>query len=266
MIQVPSPYDPNDPVVVIDIGNTSVSVATWQSNAVKTPISIPRIDVDAFLDAYSAHAGACPRGRPSATVIASVVPETLDRIREQVARIVNRAALVVGDTLALPLDVGLENPRGVGVDRVCAAAAAYDRLQRTCIVVDFGTAVTVDLVNDDGVFVGGAILPGLRLQLQALHERTAVLPSVEPALPEVPYGRNTMEAIQTGVCRGLAGAVRGIVEGYATALNRWPQVVATGGDLEFMAPLCDFLDTAVKHLTLRGVGLAYHKHMLEAGA
>lgn len=266
MIHARSPYDPDDPVVVIDIGNTSVSVATWQSNAVKTPIAFPRGDSDAFLDAFSAHAGACPRGRPSATVISSVVPETLDRIRDQISRIVSKPALVVGDELALPLDVGVDNPRGVGVDRVCAAAAAFDRLQRACIVVDFGTAVTVDLVDDDGVFVGGAILPGLRLQLQALHERTAVLPAVEPAVPDAPYGRNTIEAIQTGVCRGLAGAVRGIVEGYATALNRWPQVVATGGDLEFMAPLCDFLDTAVKHLTLRGVGLAYHKYMVEAGA
>ena len=89
---------------------------------------------------------------------------------------------------------------------------------------------------------------------RALHEFTAVLPAVEPGFPDLPYGRNTSEAIQTGVCRGLAGAVRNLVEGYSTHLNRWPQVIATGGDAAFMAPHCDFLDKLVADLTLRGVG------------
>ncbi|MEK6674413.1 MAG: type III pantothenate kinase, partial [Planctomycetota bacterium] len=132
--------------------------------------------------------------------------------------------------------------------------------------VDFGTAVTVDLVDDEGTLLGGAILPGLRMQFRALHSNTAQLPEVEPGFPESPYGRNTTEAIQTGVCRGLIGAVRGLVESYATSLNRWPQVVATGGDLEFLAPHCDFLDTMVTHLALRGVGLAYAKHLSAMGA
>jgi len=89
---------------------------------------------------------------------------------------------------------------------------------------------------------------------------------VNPGFPELPYGRNTIEAIQNGVCRGLAGAVRGLVEAYARHLNRWPHVVASGGDVAFLAPHCDFLDTVVSDLTLRGVGLAYDKHLAEMGA
>ncbi len=85
-------------------------------------------------------------------------------------------------------------------------------------------------------------------------------------MPELPFGRDTTEAIQIGVCRGIAGAVRGLVESYATHLHRWPQVVATGGDLSFIAPHCDFLDTLAKDLTLRGIGLAYTKHMTAMGA
>ena len=103
-------------------------------------------------------------------------------------------------------------------------------------------------------------------QLSALHEHTAALPEVEPAIPELPYGRDTVEAMQAGVCRGLIGAVRALVEGYAASLNRWPQVIATGGDLKLIAPHCDFLDTLVEHLTLRGIGLAYTKHLEAAGA
>ncbi len=266
MIRFRDPIDPNDSVIVIDIGNTSIGLATWHAESIRTPLSIPTRDAEAFARAYAAHVESVPRAKPAATVIASVVPAVLQRVREQIADLVSREALVVGDSLPLPMDVTVENPDTVGVDRVCAAAAAFERIQTSCTVVDFGTAVTVDLVDADGAFAGGAILPGLKLQLRALHEFTAALPEVEPCFPNRPFGRNTVEAMQTGVCRGLAGAVRALVEAYATSLNRWPQVVATGGDLEFMAAHCDFIDTPVRHLTLRGVGLAYSHHLTSKGA
>ncbi len=103
------------------------------------------------------------------------------------------------------------------------------------------------------------------VQCRALHEHTACLPEVTATIPELPYGRDTTDAIRAGVCRGLTGAVRGLVEGYATSLNRWPHVVATGGGIELLAPLCDFVDSLVPDLTLRGVGLAYQKHLSEMG-
>jgi type III pantothenate kinase len=261
MIRHVPPYDPQAPVIVVDIGNTTIGVATWQGGRIKTALSVATQDPAAFAETWGGHADACPKGRPAATVIASVVPAVLSRVRAFLTERMEKEPLVVGETIPLPMDVGVEDVKGIGVDRVCTAAAVYENLQTACTVVTFGTAVTVDLVDDEGTLLGGAILPGLRMQLRALHEFTAQLPEVEPALPLTSYGRNTVEAIQTGVCRGLAGAVRAVVEGYATSLNRWPQVVATGGDLSFMAPHCDFLDTLAEHLTLRGVGLAYTKHM-----
>ncbi len=260
------PPDPDAPIIVIDIGNTTTSVAMWHSGTLKTPLTGATEDPVPFEEAYAAHLDASPLGRPAATVISSVVPEALERIRVYVLARLEQEALVVGETIPLPMDVAVLDKRAIGVDRVCQAAAAYDRLQTGCTVVSFGTAVTVDLVDDDGTLLGGAILPGLRMQLQALHEHTAALPDVNPGFPELPYGRNTIEAIQNGVCRGLAGAVRGLVEAYATHLNRWPHVVASGGDAAFLAPHCDFLDTIVSDLTLRGVGLAYDKHLAEMGA
>ena len=260
-----APIDPEGPIIVIDIGNTTTSVATWHGGALKTPLTEATEDSRAFEEAYAAHARASPLGRPAATVISSVVPEALERIRVFVLAQQEREALIVGETIPLPMDVGVKDKRAIGVDRVCEAAAAYDKIQAGCTVVSFGTAVTVDLVDDDGILLGGAILPGLRMQLKALHENTAVLPEVIPGFPELPYGRNTTEAIQNGVCRGLAGAVRGLVEAYATHLNRWPQVVATGGDVAFLAPHCDYLDTIVSNLTLLGVGLAYDRHLAEQG-
>lgn len=262
----PPPFDPDAPVVVVDIGNTSIHMATWHAGRVKTPLAVPTDDQAAFDEGFEAHARALPRGRPAAIVISSVVPPVLERMRTQLTARMDQEPLVVGETIPLPLDVRVDDSAAIGVDRVCAAGAAYEKLQTACVVVDFGTAVTVDLIDDEGTFLGGAILPGLTMQLRALHEYTAQLPLAAVEMPPLVYGRNTVEAIQVGVGRGLAGAVRGIVEGYATSLNRWPQVIATGGDAAFMAPHCDFLDTLVKDLTLTGIGLAYTKHLAAQGA
>ena len=262
MIYHVPPVDPKAPAVVIDIGNTSTALATWHEDRLHTPLTVPTGHASAFDEAYAAHLKSMSQGGPGATVICSVVPGELKRIKTYIHESQDKDALVVGEAVAFPIDVGVCNAQGtLGVDRVCTAAAAYEKLQTGCIIVDFGTAVTIDLVDDDGVFQGGAILPGLNMQFASLHEHTAVLPRIQRGCPDPPFGQNTIEAMQTGVCRGLAGAVRGLVEAYASHLNRWPQVIATGGDLSFMAPYCDFLDTLVEHLTLHGVGVAYRKHI-----
>lgn len=265
MARRPRSYDPGAPVIVMDVGNTTISIATWQADRLKTPLSVSTDDDAAIDKALTAHLQAAPKGKLAAAVIGSVVPEVLPRLRGWLSDALGQDALVVGDTIPLPMEIGVDDPRAIGVDRVCASAAAFNRVKSGCIVVDFGTAVTIDLIDDEGILLGGAILPGLASQFHVLHERTAQLPVVDPACPPFSYGRNTIEAIQTGVCRGLAGAVRWIVEGYATALNRWPQVLATGGDLAFMAPQCDFIDTQVPHLTLHGIGLAYTAHLAAHG-
>ncbi|MCH7595575.1 MAG: type III pantothenate kinase [Planctomycetes bacterium] len=266
MIYRPRPFDPSAPVIVIDVGNTSIKVATWHEDQVKSPLSCPSDDEAAFEESYAAQIHDGPADTPVATVIASVVPDTLERLQSYLAATQDHDALVIGDGIPLPLDVDVDDASAIGADRVCAAAAAYETLQKGCTIVDFGTAVTVDLVNDEGTLIGGAILPGLAMQLRSLHEYTAALPEVDPAVPELPYGRNTIEAMQTGVCRGVVGAVRGLIEAYSTHLKHWSHVVATGGDAELLLPYCDFVDTAVHDLALRGVGVAYSKYLATMGA
>jgi type III pantothenate kinase len=266
MIQAVPPFDPEAPVIVIGVGNSNTSIATYQSDELKTPLSVPSQDAAGFSAAYDAHLKASGEGSAAATIISSVVPDVLARLMGQIERRVDKTPLVIGDSIPLPMDVAVVDPQAIGTDRVCQAAAAYQRLQTACTVVSFGTAVTVDLVDADGTLLGGAILPGLDLQLRSLHEHTAQLPVAPHGIPDLPYGRTTVDAIQTGVGRGIVGAVRGIVEGYATYLTRWPQVVATGGDAPFFRPYCDFIDTFVSHLALRGIGYAYRKHLIEMGA
>lgn len=265
MIRRLKDYDPEAPIIVLDIGNTGTHIGTWHQDQVKTPLVVPTNDEKALTEAFRAHLGALPHKRAAAAVICSVVPEATERVQQMVSDTLDREALVIGDSLSLPMDVAVKDPKVVGVDRVCAAFATYDRIGTGCITVDFGTAVTVDLVDDDGIFLGGAILPGVKLQLRSLCEHTSALPDVEAGVPDLPYGRDTVEAIQTGVCRGIAGAVRALVEGYATHLNHWPQVVGTGGDVAFMKPYIDVIDTFATDLTLRGIGLAYTKHLRDSG-
>lgn len=258
-------YDPSAPIIVLDIGNSKTHIATWHHNELRTPLAVASDDDKAVADAILAHLDSAP-DRTAAAVIGSVVAAATNRVTKIVQDSLDADALIVGHSIPLPMDVDVKDAGAVGVDRICAAYAAYERIETGCIIVDFGTAVTVDLVDDEGTFLGGAILPGLDLQLRSLHDHTSALPLAKPDVPTLPYGRNTEEAIQTGVCRGLAGAVRALVEGYAAHLCRWPQTIATGGDLAFMKPHVDFIDTFVTDLTLRGIGLSYTKHLSELGA
>ncbi len=265
MIQKLPPFDPEAPILVVDIGNTTTHVGTWAAGKLLAPLPVPTHDQKAFEKVYHEHVLAMPRKKPAAVVAACVAPEALTKIQDFVGQQIDMDVLVVGDTIPLPIDISVKDNHTLGVDRACAAAATYERLKHACVVVDFGTAITVDLIDDDGTLLGGAILPGVALQLKALHQYTAQLPLVEAAIPALPYGRDTTEAIQTGVCRGAVGAVRGIIEGYASALNSWPQTVATGGDLALLSPYCDFFDTQVSDLTLYGVGVAYQKYLADLG-
>jgi type III pantothenate kinase len=153
----------------------------------------------------------------------------------------------------------IDNELEVGVDRVCCAAAAFERVGGPCAVASFGTAITVDCVSADGRFLGGAILPGLDLCCQALHDGTAQLPRVLPGVPKTPFGKNTHDAIVGGVTYGLMGALREIVERFATELHEWPQLVITGGNAPLIADCADFVDSVVPDLCLMGIALAHRK-------
>jgi len=251
----------SSPLIVIDVGNTSTALGMWDNMRVMGAVQIPTLDEERFTGVFQDLSAGFPGGVPAAVAIASVVPDVLRTIRSFLRRIEGLKVAVIGQDTDLPIPVAVLAPERVGVDRVCAAAAAYERIGQVCTVIDFGTAVTVDLVDDSGTFLGGAILPGAGLQARALADGTAALPQVCPSPPEHAVGRDTEEAIRSGIHYGLAGAVRGIVEQYATQLNQWPQVVATGGELAQLLELCDFIDTPVSDLTLLGVGLAYVKHL-----
>jgi type III pantothenate kinase len=151
-----------------------------------------------------------------------------------------------------------------GMDRLLNALAAYRRLRQACVVVDAGTAVTIDFVDGEGTFHGGAIAPGARMQLRSLHRQTAALPEIEFRKPDdETFGRSTAEAMLRGVYHGIRGAVWRLVERYADRYGAYPHVIATGGDAEVLFADDELVDRIVPELTLHGIA-ACVEHALAA--
>lgn len=249
---------PADTLLVADVGNTRVGLSIWDADGLHPTQRFPADDDSAWTAALESLWVQSPAAR-RAVVVGSVNPPVAARLGAAVERVTGATALRVRDDLPLPLTLDGVNAREVGVDRICSAAAAYERVGGACAIASFGTAITIDCVSEDGRFLGGAIMPGLAMSCRALHEFTAALPRVQLAAPSEPFGKNTFEAILHGVVHGAVGALREIVERYATELRSWPTLVITGGDAALVASQADFVDAVIPDLCLQGIALAHRK-------
>jgi type III pantothenate kinase len=254
-------------VLACGVGNATVRFAHVCGGQVGEAQAFRVGRLDGLSDALAALWRRIPA--PRKLVAASVNPAVLERL-EAAAEPLKEPLLVVGRDLPLPIQTDLPAPESVGVDRLCAAIAAFDRLGSACVVADFGTAVTVDCVNDEGVFLGGAILPGLEMGGEALEAKTAQLPRVDVrgadgGGPDWVFGKDTRQAIVGGLVFGARGALRELVESYATELGRWPIVILTGGDAKLICPRAGesgLVQAVVPDLVLRGVAIAYYRTLL----
>ncbi len=244
-------------LLVADIGNTALTVGTVVGGEVTHAHSVPPAQADALGDVLVSLWGQLDASRPRRFVVGSVVPDTLVRLCKAAARYLDQTPLVVAEAISLPMPVAVAQPDRVGVDRVCCAAAAYETLGHACVVADFGTAVTIDLISDDGEFLGGTIAPGLGLAATALAEHTAALPIVELRVPDGPVGGDTEAAIRAGIVYGAVGLLREVTTRFAEKIGRWPTLIATGGDAELVADQAGIVDRVVPNLCLRGLALAY---------
>jgi len=251
-------------VLACDVGNTAIHLVAVCGEEVAGPQSVRIGDLAGLSQAIrKLWAG---MDELKKVVVGSVNPSGLKDLEAAIAESIGQPALVIGRDLPLPIATDLPDPAAVGVDRLCAAAAAFDRIGAACVVADFGTAVTIDCVNDEGVFLGGAILPGLEMGARSLAAQTALLPKVDLAEPTWVFGKDTRQAIVGGLVVSARGALREFVEAYATALGHWPTVIVTGGDAKL---ICDdpsqsqLVQCRVDDLALRGVAIAYYRTLLK---
>jgi type III pantothenate kinase len=167
--------------------------------------------------------------------------------------------VVVGPGLKTGMPIRMENPRELGPDRLVNAVAAYERFHGPCVVVDFGTANTFDVISGDGEYLGGIIALGIEISLEALTERAARLPKVELEEPRSLIGKSTIDAIRSGVIFGMAAQVDGIVHRLRNELGEELDVIATGGLAEHIVPHTESIDVVDDLLTLTGLRLIHER-------
>jgi type III pantothenate kinase len=255
-------------IIAVDIGNTNIGVGLFLDGAEDFIRSIP--------GASEAEVRAClvdswkkipvletsrEKKRDGVIVVSSVKPVWTDLVRRIAKEDLGEKIHVIGADVPLPIKVWLDDPQKVGTDRVMAAAAAFEVVGDAVVVADFGTAVTIDLVDEHGVFQGGVICPGFDISAQALKDHTALLPKVTVHRPSGPYGKNTADAINAGLYYSIIGGLEEIIRRYAEEIGRWPQTIITGSGAELIKDDCPFVDNYVPHLVVKGVVLAYMKYV-----
>jgi type III pantothenate kinase len=251
-------------LLAISVGNTSTSFGRFVDRTLVAGERIPNGEKQAIVDGIAT--AWRELADPDAIVaLASVNAPVSDPLKSAIEERLHTEVLRIGADLPVPIGICLDDGAAPGQDRLLAAAAAYDSLKQAAVVVDAGTAMTVDFVDGEGVFHGGAILPGAAMQLKSLHENTAALPRVAFAQPDPkePFGRNTAAAMLLGVYEGMRGAMHRLVERYAEHYKAFPMVVVTGGDADVLFADDELVDRRVPDLVLMGIRVAVEKSIEE---
>jgi len=257
-------------IVAVDIGNTNIGIGLFLEGKQDFIRSIPgRSEValrECLADAWAkipVLESSKERKRDGVIVVSSVKPVWTEMVRAIADENLGEKIRVIGEDIPLPISTWVDEPSKVGTDRIVAAAAAYDVVEDAVVVADFGTAVTIDLVDEHGVFQGGVICPGFEISAQALKDSTAQLPKVTVHRPDSPYGKNTADAINCGLYYSIIGAMEEIIRRYAEQIGRWPQTIITGSGADTIKDDCPFVDNYVPHLVVQGIVLAYMKFIEE---
>lgn len=191
------------------------------------------------------------------TIIASVVPQVLNSMRTAIQKLTGKVPLVVGPGLKTGLNILLENPGQTGADLVVADVAALREHKPPLIVIDMGTATTMSVLDKNGAHIGGCIIPGVKISMDALTDRTALLPGLQLDQPKRAIGRNTIDAMRSGIMLGTACMLDGMVERMEEELGCKTTVIATGGIAKFAVPLCRTPMIYDKDLIIKGLAALY---------
>ena len=253
-------------LLVVDIGNTNIVLGVYQGSKLLRHWRIAtRVeqtgDEYGILVANLFQLAGISLDRVKFAIIASVVLPIQSALVRMFKRDLGILPLLVGPGIKTGMPIRCDNPREVGADRIVNAVAAFEQVKQAVVVVDFGTAITFDLVSDKGEYLGGAIAPGLGLATNALYEKTAQLPSIDLARPRTVIGRNTVAAMQSGLYWGYVGLVDGlIVRMIEESTFDSVRVIATGGLARLIAGESERIELVDEYLTLTGLQLLYERN------
>jgi len=252
-------------LLVVDVGNTQTHIGTFDGTDLVEHwrfATVRRSTADELGAALRSLLEL--RGLTFADVDASIVSSTVPQLRPEwtgmASRYLGHEMPVVGPGLKTGMPIRYDNPREIGPDRLVNAVAGFERLGGPCVIVDFGTAVTHDIVSADGEYLGGVIFPGVEISLEALSDRAAALPKIDLVEPRSLIGKSTVDAIRSGMIFGYAAMVDGIVGRLREQMGAATQAIATGGLAHVVVPFCDSLDIVDDLLTLTGLRIIWERN------
>ena len=252
-------------ILTIDIGNSNIVLggvrddeivfeARLRTESTKTSDQYC-VDLKILLDVYGVDANDI-----EGAIIASVVPQVLNSMQTAVKKLTGKQSLVVGPGLKTGLNIRLENPNQTGADLVVGAVAALREHKPPMIIIDMGTATTMTVLDETGALVGGCICPGVKISMDALTERTALLPGLQLDQPKKAIGRNTIDCMRSGIMMGTACMLDGMVERMEQELGSKTTVVATGGIAKFVIPMCKTAMIYDQDLLVKGLATLYREN------
>jgi len=255
-------------IIAIDIGNTNITIALFLKGQEESIKSIPgkseselAVCLKSIWQKIPVIESSKEKKQDGVIVVSSVKADWTRLIERIVKETLSENILLIGKDIPLPMDLSISKSSKIGTDRIVSAAVAYAVVKEPVVIADFGTAVTIDLVDDRGVFRGGVIFPGFEISAQTLKENTAQLPKIKVTRPKTPYGKTTRQAINCGLYYSAISTLQEIIRRYAEEIGTWPKTLITGSAAKIIKDDCDFIDSYVPNLVIKGIVLAYRKHI-----
>ena len=252
-------------ILTVDVGNANIVIGVVKNEKIlfdaklRTDITKTSdeycIDLKMLMEVYKIQ----PEQIQGA-IIASVVPQVLNSMQSAVRKLTGKMPLVVGPGLKTGLNIQIENPTQTGADLVASAVAALQEHEAPLIIVDMSSTTTMTVLDKNGTLIGGSIGPGVKMSLDALTDRTALLPGLQLDQPKKVIGRNTTDCMRSGVMLGAACMVDGMVERMEQELGYRATVIATGSIARFIVPMCRREIIYDKDLLVKGLAALYREN------
>lgn len=252
-------------ILAIDMGNTNIVIGCIDSdqtyfaerittNHNKTGMEYA-INIKNILEIHG-----IDTAKIEGAILSSVVPPLNAAISSAVKKILGYHPMLVGSGIKTGMNILMDNPKTVGSDMIVDAVAAIRDYPSPIIIIDMGTATTMSVVDQAGNYIGGVILPGLRVSLDSLSRNAAQLPDISLDIPKKVIGKNTIDCMRSGIMYGNAGMIDGIIDRMEAELGQKASVVATGGLSRFIVPLCRHKIVYDEALLLKGLLILYEKN------
>ena len=244
-------------IIAVDIGNTETTVGigskdNWDSYRFTTRDTNTPDELLALFNSTFQIKSEVKKDIEGA-IICSVVPQATNSFSEAIRKYLNLEPVIVGPGIKTGLKVNIDNPKELGPDRIANSVAGYLITETDTVVIDLGTATTFDVVSKNKEYLGGSIAPGIKISLDALTLKTASLKSVELDTPNKVIGKNTYEAIQSGLIMGHASMIDSMVEKIILEIDIEPKIILTGGLSKVVQPILNVNIEYIENLTLVGL-------------